>query len=221
MGVTSPDNIYVHDGSAPASIVTESQTQGASIQAALNKRERYDFVWANSAERTAQTGMVQGSRGYQVDTKSEYIYDNSTWRLALSHAEFTSQITLANGGPNLLGTFTLDATKTTDTTFISPSTSGILIINNPGVYAVSTVTAMYNPFPTVAAATGRTFLDLSFTLSAADLQRVSIVVGEDRGSLSSPNVRSTIASQNLYFEIFKNTTANADVRTRVRITRIG
>ena len=86
--------------------------------------------------------MVQGSRGYQVDTRSEYSYDASNWRLALSHAEFTASASTGNASLTLAGTFTLDATKSTNSTFVTPGTSGILILDDPGIYAISSVSTI-------------------------------------------------------------------------------
>lgn len=210
---TSPDAIAMWDNGDPTSIVQESQTQGASIQAALSKRERFDFVWANSSERTGQTGMVQGSRGYQVDTKSEYIYDNSAWRLALSHAEFTASVSIPNASGSLCGVFTLDPTTTTNSTFVVPGTTGVLIVADPGIYAVSTHTSI------AAAATGRSFVNLG--VGGPEAQRVSITVGEDIGSLAMPNVRTITTNVQLSFNIFQTTGATRNTTTRARITRMG
>jgi hypothetical protein len=52
----------------------------ASMQAALAIRSRYDFVWTNVGDRNAQTGMVDGSRGYQIDTGYDYKYNGTSWR---------------------------------------------------------------------------------------------------------------------------------------------
>lgn len=78
---TSPDSIVKWTLNDPVSLTQESQAQGDSIQAAFNKRQRYDFVWANDAARTAQTGMVEGSRGYQIDTRIEWVYLSSAWKV--------------------------------------------------------------------------------------------------------------------------------------------
>lgn len=216
---TSPDGIALWTNADPVSLVQESQTQGATIQAALNKRERYDFVWANSSERTSQTGMVQGSRGYQIDTKSEYIYDNSAWRLAAPHIEFTtSKSNIANGTVAYVGTFAVDNPPTTDSAMATVGSDGIIVIANPGLYAISSLSTMV-----ATPATDRTFLDLALSTDDSQLiQRVSIVTGEDKGSISMPNLRITSSNVNCYFKIFRNvTTPSQPVTTRVRVTRIG
>lgn len=138
--VTSPDNIAAWTNQDPASIVQESQTQAASIQAALAKRQRYDYVWPTSAERTAQTGMTQGSRGYQVDTKTEYLYDNSNWRLAVSYGEWSrvSGFSVPNASETTLTGLSIDTGLSTDTTFVTVNSgTGVITLVNPGVYAMS------------------------------------------------------------------------------------
>lgn len=79
--VTSPDNIVKWTLADPVSLTQESQSQAASIQAAFSKRERYTYMWNNAGEMAAQTGMTEGSLGYQIDTQYEYIYRSSNWRL--------------------------------------------------------------------------------------------------------------------------------------------
>lgn len=136
--VTSPDGIVKWTFEDPASIPGASQAQGDSVQLALDKRQRYDFVWANSAGRTSQLGMVQGSRGYQSDTKSEYLYDNSTWRLAVPYALFSGSYSMTNGAWTSTVP-SIDAGVSTDTTFVTTGTATYAYLNfvNPGVYAIT------------------------------------------------------------------------------------
>ena len=42
--------------------------------------DSYNYRWANSAARTAQTGMVAGDVGYQTDTGVVYRYSGSAWK---------------------------------------------------------------------------------------------------------------------------------------------
>lgn len=52
----------------------------AALQAAIaNKLQRAFFLWANAAARTAQTGMVNGDSGYQLDTASTYTRVSGAW----------------------------------------------------------------------------------------------------------------------------------------------
>lgn len=80
MPVTTPDSIFYPDVSVPASEIANLGTMATSIQAALALRSRFDYVWANTAARTAQVGMVAGARGYQIDTGYDYKYNGSAWR---------------------------------------------------------------------------------------------------------------------------------------------
>ena len=38
-----------------------------------------NFKWANTAAKTAQTGMTEGDIGYQLDTNVQYTYDGAAW----------------------------------------------------------------------------------------------------------------------------------------------
>jgi hypothetical protein len=217
MPTTSPDNIYMQDPLLPFDPVSHSILQAVSVQNALNLRERFSFVWANQAEREAQQYMITGSTGYQLDTKSEYKYEGNTWRLATPHMEFYSSVAIANSAVYNLGTFTVDTTASTSSTMAAPGGNGIILISDPGIYAVGTVTKMLS-----SAATGRTFLDLTKVSLGADQQRVSLTVGEDTGSISKPNVRITVANSPLYFQMYRTVDVPSNnVNTRVAITRIG
>lgn len=198
----------------------------ATMQAVADEialRSRMNFDWADGVEMAAQTKMVEGSRGFRRDTKTEFIYSLGQWRLATPHVEFT-----ANNGnfPNntlqYVGIFARDDVQSTDPEMVTIPANGILQFTNPGVYAVSTVTAMRNAADTAyAAATGRTFLDLSTVANEANIQRVTIPVGEDRGSMAVPNLRITVANQRIYFQIFRNVADEGGrFTTRARITRL-
>ncbi len=97
------ESVDYPDGSS-SGLASAFATFATAIANLFKKRERFDFTWANSSERTGQTGMIQGSRGYQEDTKAEYAYDGSTWRLtALPARSFTpsfTNFTLGNGTIN-------------------------------------------------------------------------------------------------------------------------
>jgi len=194
-----------------------SATEASNLDTFFANRERFDYVWVNASERGAQTGMAQGSRGYQTDSKSEYVYDSNAWRLQLSYAEFTATASTPSGTLTFSGNLTLDGSKSTNSTFVVPAGNGILKIVDPGIYAISTVSNTVG----VIGASGRSFLDLSLVASAGDTQRVSINVGEDRGSLSAPSVRITAPNQLVYFQHFFTAGATVNMNTSVRIARIG
>lgn len=84
MPTTSPDNIYYADGSTPMSAETISAAEATSVQDALDAlihdtRQIQTFVWANSAARSSQAGMIAGDLGYQTDTGLTYRYNGSSW----------------------------------------------------------------------------------------------------------------------------------------------
>lgn len=221
MANTSPDDIWYPTTPDAYDYVSNLSQLASSVQDALNSRQRHDYVWANQAARVAQTGAVQGDRGYQTDTKTEYIFDNNTWRLALPHVEYTASqsIPSAGGAPTLAGVFTMDTSKTTSSTFTSASGSGGIIINSPGLYAISTLTFLGSSLAT----TGRSFIDLAGTSSGDTqlLMRVSINESEGYGAISLPNYRTTASNTAIYFRVYQTSTSGArTATTRVRITRI-
>jgi hypothetical protein len=218
MTEVTTNGIVKWTNSDPSSIVQESQAQGDSIELALSKRERYDFVWENSAERTAQTGMVQGSRGYQVDTKTEYAYDSSNWRLALPYAEFNSS---ANASPNAnvlsIGTMTVNPTTSTSTTMAVavPARPGNLTLVDSGIYSI-TATSFYG-----GTINGRTFLAVNEYVSTVPIVRFGATTGETLSSIAAV-YRTSSSNFEISFQFFKNTTVGStDVNTTVRIARLG
>lgn len=217
------ESVYIHDGTGSADPVAISALEGSSVANLMKNRERFDYTWADAAERAAQTGMIQGSRGYQEDSKSEYIYDNSAWRLGLAYAEYTSVTTgVANSVVTSLGSFTLDASASTDSTMATPGGTGVIRIANPGIYSISSLCALKVGAGANDPATSRTFIDVALSGSIDPLQRMSCQTGEDRVSLSLPTYRVAVANTDLLFQIFKNTSGSAGtyVDTRVRIGRL-
>lgn len=209
------DDVWYADGLIPYSAEGISAAEASNLASLFALRERFDFSWANASERAAQLNMVQGSRGYQTDTRTEYIYDNSSWRVAVGHIEMTATAVVPNGAVALVGSFTVDAALTTDTTMATPTASGTVSVVRPGVYAVSSLTTMIQ-----APATGRTFIELADPTGI--IYRSSIVVGEDAGSTSMPNLRTTAPNSLIEFRIFRNVAApTGPTNTRIRLTRIG
>lgn len=213
MGVTSPDSIYAHDGSGPASLVTVSQTMASSIQAAFDKRERYDYVWANSAERAAQTGMVQSSRGYQIDTKSEYLYDNSAWRLAVPYAEYSKGSQGVNSGVYTgVSGWSVVSSATTDTNLVS-ITNYVVTFINPGVYNISMTTG-YSGSPTGG-----------FTTITPDIGHLSWYdIGEYIQTIGTTGsfIRTTTANQTVYLWTYQASGGLLNLTFgNLRIVRLG
>lgn len=219
MQLTSPDNIVKWTGSDPGSIVQESQSQGDSIQAALNKRERFDYVWPTSAERVAETGMVQGSRGYQVDVKSEWIYDNSNWRLSTSYI-------VANGSTGAIATataagtwnWTVDSSISTDTNFVAFNPTNF-VIALPGVYSIE-IAGKENASNPV---TGQSQLVLSTanTFASVPGRFTNSLFG---GALMSTAVKAffrvTAANTTIYPYFYNDSGANRTMNGTVSVGRI-
>lgn len=81
MPTTSGDSIFYADGTTAASLADITSAMATSVQNALSLREGHSFRWANSTEKTAQTGMAIGELGYQVDNDTTYIYSGSAWNV--------------------------------------------------------------------------------------------------------------------------------------------
>jgi hypothetical protein len=99
MPTTSPDSIYYADGTTPASLADITSAMATSIQNALNVREMQSFSWANSTAKSAQTGMIVGDIGYQIDNLVYYRWDGSAWKIwAKAPAAYTPTISGVNSG---------------------------------------------------------------------------------------------------------------------------
>lgn len=211
----SPVNIYFTDPSQPESSENESATQASSIHAQFALRERYDFVWANDAERTAQAGMVEGSRGYQINTKTEYRFDNGVWRLAIEYAEFSTTKTIANAAGAGAGVFALDAARSTSSTVAAPGTDGIITITNPGLYMISATTS----FPAGVTNSGDSSLNIAS--GSTTYGRTVVAAGQTYIFASAPAVFVTVPNTQIYIEIYQSSGASRSMVTRLSLTRIG
>jgi hypothetical protein len=224
--LTSPDNLpYPLPGEPAAPMQEPIEDLAVASQLALAKRQRFSYDWADDAARLAQTGMVQGSEGYVRSNKTNWLYDGGSWKLALAHAEF---MTVKNSFPQTtvtkVGVFTLDAANSTSTTMAVAGTDGVIRIADPGMYAISTVSVMLfgTTGTTAQAATGRTFADMTLVSGMGDLVRTSVVINEDRVSMSLPNLRIINPDTPVYFEMFRQVTEPVGrITTRVRVSRIG
>lgn len=218
MPATTPDDIYMLDKSGSASLVQESQTQAATIQAAFNKRQRFDYVWPTSVEQAAQTGMVQGSRGYQVDTKSEYLFDNGSWRLSIPHAEYTASKTIPNAGASStnVGNFAVDSAHTTDAQFTTPTSDGTITLANPGLYAFSANVDFGTP-----TITARFFIE--FTTSSGTIYLARAVGNSDTFlSIALPNLFLEVSNFQISLAAYQASgSSRTGVASRLRVTRLG
>lgn len=119
-GTTSPDNIpYQTTGDGvidTAYTVALAEAVQDALDSVRTTRAVQNFRWANAAARTAQTGMVAGDRGYQVDTATDYIYSGSAWRVD-------------TGGLILVGSgsFSAVASRTVNTVFSSAFSDYLIV----------------------------------------------------------------------------------------------
>lgn len=138
MPTTSPDNIFFPDTSTAWATASDFAVEASSVQNAFNARERYTYRWPTASERGAETTMRQGDTGYQIDTRTEYVFDSGSWRLATPYAEFTTASrTVASTGYTQQNTITLNTGTSTSTTFASPYLSFHIQLTDPGLYMIS------------------------------------------------------------------------------------
>lgn len=81
MPTTTPDSIFYADGTTPASLADITSAMATSVQNALDLREGHSFKWADSTEKSAQSGMLTGDTGYQEDNATFYIYNGTSWKI--------------------------------------------------------------------------------------------------------------------------------------------
>lgn len=220
MPVTSPDSIYFSDTTTTMDPNAISAAQATSVQAALALRQRFEFVWANAAARTSQAGMAAGSTGYQIDTRSEYIYESSIWRLKTPHAEYTiAPVSVPNNTFTLQGALTLVAAASTSSTFAVPNGNSSFRIVDPGIYAISVLVYMGANY------TQLMFIELSTTSTSSPANRVmrgDMVPSEDSFYLSMPNLYVATANTNYYFLMYQLTGGTITPSSiKFRVTRIG
>lgn len=214
MGSIALDNgesVYVHDGTAAADPVAISAAEGSSVANLFKKRERFDFTWANAAERGSQTGMVSFSRGIQEDTKTEYVYDGGQWRLASPYIELSAGNQSFGAGNYLAQTgWSVDATRSTDTALVTVS-GGVFTFVRAGIYMISCTTN----FDVFNASTLQVLTD-----DAAHLNFISISGYVGGVSTLTTPYRISADSTPLYLWAYNAAAATLGDR-RVRIVRTG
>lgn len=217
MATTSPDGIGYITTADNVTPSVESSAQATTIQTAFNFRQRYEFVWANAAARTGQTGMTNGSSGYQVDTKSEYIYDIGAWRLRTPYAEYAATVqSIPNGTNTAVSNFSLVSANTTDSTFTSVTTNAITLVQ-PGVYSLSLTVGI------VASGTGGTVAFSSNVGGTAVISVSSFVsfAGVPITTCVVPFYRTAAANSVIYMFIAQNSGSSQNTTTPLPTLRIG
>lgn len=210
---TSPDSIYYPDTAAAQNQPAYMGTHASSVQAALSLRQRYTFVWANATARTSQLGMGTGSTGYQVDTKTEYKYENGAWRLATEYAEFDISNVSVPSGTYTTPVFTYNAGSSTSASLATSPASGTITVTNPGIYGLS----WYLEGPVAFA--GTNFIAISPDTARSSFYAVAPFVG-NVATAPVPFLNIPGAGTSLYFYIYQATGNTANFRGKVRMGRV-
>lgn len=217
MPTTSPDNIAGPNPTGPQDQAAWGNALASSVQNSLNNRQRYQYVWPNDAARLNQTGMQEGSLGYQLDTKSNYIYEASRWRLSTPYVEFdTSNVSLPNA-TYVRPPFNLNSNSSTSTTFATYSASepGIITLTDPGIYAISWYYEMSTPF------SGSTFIAISNAIAGnagTQFYAVNPFVA-NVATAAVPFINFPGAGAKIYFAIYQ--TSGATITQNMGKLRIG
>lgn len=218
MATTSPDGIGYITTADNVTPSVESSAQATTIQTAFNFRQRYEFVWANAAARTTQTGMVTGSTGYQIDTKSEYIYESSAWRLKLPYAEFSSpSAAIPVTTYTSIGTLTINSSTSSSTTFTTASINIITLVD-PGIYSISAF--YFDPGGNAWGAASHVALYAGNTVTGAPAS-VGYFSSGSYSPLALPFYRTTSSNQTISFWAFNTSAGSKNVQGTVRIGRLG
>jgi hypothetical protein len=83
ISISTGESLYVATGGDNLQPSAISSSEQSSLAAMFERRQWFHYRWANAAARTAQTGMLQGSYGLQVDTDTEYRFAGGAWRISV------------------------------------------------------------------------------------------------------------------------------------------
>lgn len=137
-------------------------------------------------------------------------WDGTNWKTA-AHCEWTrSGQVVPSGSVWGVGSLTQDATKTTDTAFVTHPAGDQLKFRDAGTYAIA-LTAKGN-----TSFTGRSFVE--FQTGGEAIIR-TVMTGEDRGAAVIGNYKAA-ANEILIFDMFHTSGADRTVDFRIRITRV-
>jgi len=171
----------------------------------------------NQAERDGLAALAGGTLkiGTMVLRKDQSMFvekwNGTTWKTA-AHCEWTRA---GQSVPNTTlwgaGALTLDATRTTDTAFVTHPSGDQLAFRDAGNYAI-TFTAK-----AAAGVTGRSFVEFQFDGNAVTR---AVMTGEDIATAVHPNYRAD-AGDVLVFDVYHSSGAARSYDFRISITRIG
>lgn len=144
---TSPDNIQYPVSTDPvAPLETVFANQAQSTQNAITSLRTdwnnfgadhaiHGYRWTNAAARAAQTGMVAGDTGYQIDTTASYQYTGSAWTAYMPGSRCIIPTSVTGGTATGRGLVTSSSTSLIRLNGIL--TTGAVIVN----YDVTTASA--------------------------------------------------------------------------------
>lgn len=135
---------------------------------------------------------------------------------ASSHAEYTSSFTSTAGALSNLGTPTVDAAKSTDTTFVTPAANGSFVVASAGVYHVHAFLAL--PGTTWGAGV-RIFSDVLVNGTLVGRNSLATNANEDSFTVALPGFYAG-AGQTIQFEYFRSA-GTSTVSIRYFISKIG
>jgi hypothetical protein len=145
MPTTSPDSIYYADGTTPASLADITSAIATSVQNAFNVREMQSFSWANSTAKSAQTGMIIGDIGYQIDNATFYIYNGSSWKIwAKAETSYTPTfVGFTASAASFIYSIAGGVVRVTGKVTLSSAVTAAMTISTPSGYNINT-TALSN-----------------------------------------------------------------------------
>lgn len=179
MGATTPDSIAYLISGSPINPISESAQQATTIQTAFSLRPMYNYVWANAAAKTSQSGMRVGDKGFQQDAGQPFEYLGSTFGWCPTIITHPA----SNGGRQLQGQQLITPTGT------SPNFVGHVAITFPLGFFNATpqvTTGVYSASP----------LNVSSSYSACTAAGFTLYLG--RADNASPTTVSWTASQGAF-----------------------
>lgn len=219
----SGEAIWYADSLTPYSAATISSQEATTLADLMSRRERYSYEWANAGARGAEVGMRQGSLGYQVDTRTEYIYDSGGWRLSFGYVEANAVSLPTTTGTSRIVSgatpITFDTSASTDTTMVT--TGGVSItFQRVGIYSVNLASKETGN----NACTGQSQVVISTASTFAEVPgRLAngMFSGALMASAALPFFSVSSPGASLYFFFYNDSGADRTVASKITIGRMG
>lgn len=208
MAQTLANKAWVPTNSDPYKLTADLAKTALSINAPIpvaSQTERDGLAAAFGGTVPTGTMVLRTDQSMFIEK-----WNGSAWKTA-GHSEWTrtnqSVPTATTWG---VGALTIDASKSTDTAFVSHPASDQLKIRDAGVYSIS--------FTAKAAAgvTGRSFVEFQ---SGGEAIIRTVMTGEDRAAAVIPNYRAA-ANEVIVFDVYHSSGAARSYDFRIRVTRV-